>query len=183
MLRNIPLRRYGVRPLPRFLPSLLLAVCAAATTAAARAEPAGTPIDHPLFDANHCLTDIQPSREESAVEFHWGCAEKKLITISCVRDRTGYLGLGPRFARPGWHCNHPLPVLADETGRRISDVAISDPGGPAVWAACAVADLGEFASRPKPYHRTECYRAMIAIGKAVNGTGRHPDAVAGELLP
>jgi hypothetical protein len=119
----------------------LLAVCAAVTTATARAEPAGTPIDHPLFDANHCLTDIQPSREESAVEFHWGCAEKKLITISCVFDRTGYLGLGPRFARPGWHCNHPLPVLEDENGHRISDVAIGDPHGRSVWAACAVADL------------------------------------------
>lgn len=172
-----------MRPGVRCLAGLLLALSGAAITPATGAEPAGTAIDHALFDANHCLTAIRPSPEESAVEFHWGCAKMKLITISCVRDRTGYLGLGPRFARPGWHCNHPLPVLADETGRRISDVAISDPGGPAVWAACAVADLGEFASRPKPYHRTECYRAMIAIGKAVNGTGRHPDAVAGELLP
>jgi hypothetical protein len=183
MFRNIPLRRYGVKPLPRFLPSLLLAVCAAATTAAARAEPAGTPIDHPLFDANHCLTDIQPSREESAVEFHWGCAEKKLITISCVFDHTGYLGLGPRFARPGWHCNHPLPVQEDENGHRISDVAIGDPHGRSVWAACAVADLGDFAARVKPYHGTACYRAMIRIGRAVNRAGRDPDAVGAEILP
>ena len=172
-----------MRPRVRCLAGLMLVLSGAAIIPAIGAEPAGTAIDHALFDANHCLTAIRPSPEESAVEFHWGCAKMKLITISCVLDRTGYLGLGPRFARPGWHCNHPLPVLADETGRRISDVAISDPGGPAVWAACAVADLGEFASRPKPYHRTECYRAMIAIGKAVNGTGRHPDAVAGELLP
>ncbi len=171
------------RNLRVFASAALLALSGAAITPATGAEPAGTAIDHALFDANHCLTDIRPSREESAVEFHWGCAGIKLITISCVLDRTGYLGLGPRFARPGWHCNHPLPVLADETGRRISDVAISDPGGPAVWAACAVADLGEFASRPKPYHRTACYRAMIAIGKAVNGTGRDPQAVAEELLP
>ena len=171
------------RNLRVFASAALLALSGAAITPATGAEPAGTAIDHALFDANHCLTDIRPSREESAVEFHWGCAGIKLITISCVLDRTGYLGLGPRFARPGWHCNHPLPVLADETGRRISDVAISDPGGPAVWAACAVADLGEYASRPKPYHRTECYRAMIAIGKTVNGTGRHPDAVADEIVP
>ena len=52
-----------------------------------------------------------------------------------------------------------------------------------MWAACAVADLGDFASRVKPYHGTPCYRALIAIGKAVNGTGRHPQAVADELLP
>ncbi len=172
-----------MRPLPRSLPSLLLAVCAAATTPSARAEPGGTPIDHPLFDANHCLTDIQPSREESAVEFHWGCAEKTLITIYCVIDRTGYLGLGPRFARPGWHCNHPLPVQEDEKGHRISDVAIGDPHGRSVWAACAVADLGNFAARVKPYHGTACYRAMIRIGKAVNRAGRDPGAVAAEILP
>ncbi len=172
-----------MRPLPRSLPSLLLAVCTAATTPSARAEPDGTPIDHWLFDANHCLTDIQPSREESAVEFHWGCAEKKLITISCVFDRTGYLGLGPRFARPGWHCNHPLPVQEDEKGHRISDVAIGDPHGRSVWAACAVSDLGDYAARVKPYHGTACYRAMIKIGTAVNRAGRDPVAVAAEILP
>ncbi|MCH8095512.1 MAG: hypothetical protein IID53_00345 [Proteobacteria bacterium] len=172
-----------MRPRSRCLAGLMIALSGAAMTPAAGAEPAGTAIDHALFDANHCLTGIRPSGEESAVEFHWGCAKMKLITISCVFDRAGYLGLGPRFARPGWHCNHPLPVLADETGRRISDVAVGDPGGPAVWAACAVADLGEFASRRKPYHRTACYRAMIAIGKAVNGTGRDPQMVADELPP
>ena len=167
----------------RCLAGLLLAFSGAAMTPATGAEPAGTAIDHAFFDANHCLTAIRPARRERAVEFHWGCAKRRLITISCVLDRSGYLGLGPRFARPGWHCNHPLPVLADETGRRISDVAVGDPDGPAVWAACAVADLGDFASRPKPYHKTPCYRAMIAIGKAVNDTGRDPRMVADELLP
>ncbi len=141
------------------------------------------PIDHEFFDANHCLTAIRPARGESAVEFHWGCRESKLVTLSCVFDRTGYLGLGPRFARPGWHCNHPLPVLADETGRRISDVAVGNPDGPAVWAACAVANFGDFASRPKPYHRTRCHGAMIAITGAVNRSGRDPHAVAAEILP
>ena len=172
-----------MRPRSRCLAGLMLALSGAATTPATGGEPAGTAIDHALFDANHCLTAIRPSRGESAVEFHWGCAKMKLITISCVFDRTGYLGLGPRFARPGWHCNHPLPVLADETGRRISDVAISDPDGPAVWAACAVTDLGDFASRPKPYHGTACYGAMIAITGVVNDTGRDPQMVADELLP
>ncbi len=172
-----------MRSLRRCLAGLMLALSGAAMTAAIGAEPAGTAIDHVFFDANHCLTAIRPARAESAVEFHWGCKESRLITLSCVLDRTGYLGLGPRFARPGWHCNHPLPVLADETGRRISDVAVGDLDGPAVWAACAVADLGDFASRPKPYHGTACYRAMIAIGKAVNGTGRDPQAVAAEILP
>ncbi|MCH8092369.1 MAG: hypothetical protein IIC57_08490 [Proteobacteria bacterium] len=172
-----------MRTRSRCLAGLMIALSGAAITPATGAEHAGTALDHAFFDANHCLTAIRPSPADSAVEFHWGCAKMKLITISCVFDRTGYLGLGPRFARPGWHCNHPLPVPADETGRRISDVAVGDPGGPAVWAACAVADLGEFDSRPKPYQKTECYRAMIAIGKAVNGTGRHPDAVADEILP
>ncbi len=183
MFRNNSCEGTRLIPLPRSLNSLLLAVCAAAIISTARAEPNGTPIDHPLFDANPCLTDIQPSGEESAVEFHWGCAEKKLITISCVFDRTGYLGLGLSFARPGWHCNHPLPVLEDERGDRISDVAIGDPHGRSVWAACVVVDLGDFAARVKPYHGTACYRAMIKIKRAVNRTGRDPSAVAAEILP
>jgi hypothetical protein len=162
---------------------MLRAVCAATIISAARAEPNGMPIDHPLFDANPCLTDIQPSREGSAVEFHWGCAEKTIITISCVFDRTGYLGLGPSFARPGWHCNHPLPVLEDEQGDRISDAAIGDPHGRSVWAACIVTDLGDFAARVKPYHGTACYRALIKIGRTVNRTGRDPSAVAAEISP
>lgn len=172
-----------MRPGLGHLAGLSLALSVAAMTPASGAEPAGTPLDHGVFDANHCLTDIRPSPTDSAVEFHWGCKELKLITISCVFDRTGYQGLGPGFARPGWHCNHPLPVLFDESGRRISDVAVGDTAGPAVFAACAVADLGDFASRVKPYHGTPCYRAMIAIAKAVNGTGRHPAQVASEILP
>ncbi|UCH74634.1 MAG: hypothetical protein JSU82_01905 [Rhodospirillales bacterium] len=162
---------------------LIVVLFVAGPTASALAEPAGAPIDHALFDANHCLTEIRASVEESAVEFHWGCPETELITISCVFDRTGYLGLGPDFARPGWHCNHPLPVLEDEDGRRISDIAVGDPHGRSVWAACAVAELGDFAARAKPYHGTACYRAMIAIKTAVNRDGRDPAAVAADILP
>ncbi len=173
----------AVRVGARYLAAAVLAACAAPAAPGARAGPAGTPIAHPLFDANHCLTDIRPSRTESAVEFHWGCAGKNLVTISCVFDRTGYLGLGPEYARPGWHCNHPLPVLEDEAGRRISDVAASDPQGPPVWAACTVPDLGDFATREKPYHATPCYRALIEIAATVNRTGRDPRAVAAEVLP
>ena len=110
----------------------MLAVGAAVVIPAAGAQPAGTPIGFKLFDANHYLTAIRPSREEGAVEFHWGCADSRLITISCVFDRTGYPGLSPRFAQPGWHCNHPLPVLEAERGHRISDVAVGDPRGRSV---------------------------------------------------
>jgi len=183
MFRNIAYVGTWLIPLPRSQYSLVLAVCTAAIISTAVAEPSSTPIDHPLFDANPCLTDIQRLRQGSVVEFHWGCAEKKLITISCVFDRTGYLGLGPSFARPGWHCNYPLPVLEDEKGDRISDVAIGDPHGRSVWAACVVTDLGDFAARVKPYHGTACYRAMIKIERAVNRTGRHPSEVADEILP
>ena len=173
---------YGTGRKRNALAGLLLAVGASAIPAAG-AEPAGAPIGLKLFDANHCLIDIRPSREERAVEFRWGCADSRLITISCVFDRTGYPGLGARFTRPGWHCNHPLPVLEDETGQRISDVAVGDPLGRSVWAACVVADLGAFAARVKPYHGTACYRAMIAIGAEVNRTGRDPRAVAAEMPP
>ena len=175
-------RLYGTGRKRNALAGLLLAVGASAIPAAG-AEPAGAPIGLKLFDANHCLIDIRPSREERAVEFRWGCADSRLITISCVFDRTGYPGLGARFTRPGWHCNHPLPVLEDETGQRISDVAVGDPLGRSVWAACVVADLGAFAARVKPYHGTACYRSMIAIGAEVNRTGRDPRAVAAEMLP
>ncbi len=161
---------------------LLFAACAAAATLPARAEPSGTALAYPLFDANRCLTGLRTLHEEGTVEFIWGCAEKKIITISCVFDRAGYSGLGPRFARPGWHCNHPLPVLGDEKADRVSDVAVGDPRGRSVWAACAVPDLGEFAARVKPYHGTACYRAMIGIGAAVSRTGRHPAEVAAEFL-
>ena len=157
-----------MRPLSRSLFAVLLAACAAAAPAAG-AEPAAGPIVYAPFDANHCLTGIRPSREESAVEFHWGCAGKNLITISCVFDRTGYQGLGPGFARPGWHSNHPLPALADDDGRPRSDVA--------------VADLGGFAVREKPFHRPACWRAMIRIKNTVNRTGRAPAAAAAESVP
>ena len=183
MFRTIPYEGMSLISLPRSLDRLLLAACSAAIVSAVRAEPSGTLINHPLFDANSCLTDIEPSRGGSVVEFHWGCAEREIITISCVFDRTGYLGLGPSFARPGWHCNYPLPVLEDEKGDRISDVAIGDPHGRSVWAACVVTDLGDFAARVKPYHGTACYRAMIKIERAVNRTGRHPSEVADEILP
>ncbi len=163
----------------RWLIVLPLAVCAAA----ADAGPAAAPIAHAAFDANHCLAAIRPSEQDSAVEFHWDCADSKLITMSCVFDRSGYMGLGPEFARPGWHCNHPLPVLEDGNGLRISDVAVGDVHGRAVWAACMVADFGDVGSRVKPYHGTACYRAMIAIGGAVNRTGRDPLAVAAEVVP
>ena len=39
----------------------------------AAAGNAGQALNHALFDANPCLLKIQPSREEPAVEFHWGC--------------------------------------------------------------------------------------------------------------
>ena len=72
-------------------------------------------------------------------------------------------------------------VLLDEAGRRISDVAASDPQGLPVWAACAVADLGDFEARVKPYHGTPCYLAMTRIGGIVNRTGRNPRVVAAEM--
>ena len=148
-----------------------------------RAEIAGAPLVHAPFDANDCLKAIRPSPMKSSVEFHWGCPKKKLLTLSCVFDRAGYQGLGPDFARPGWHCNHPLPVLADESGRRLSDVAVGDVLGHVVWAACAVTDLGDFAMRIKPYHSTACYRVMMRIKSVVNRTGRDPVAVAAEIIP
>ena len=156
---------------------------AAATSVAAPAELEGKPIDHALFDANHCLIAVVPSPDDNGLAFRWGCPDKKLVTMSCVFDRTGYLGLGARFARAGWHCNRPLPALPDENGARVSDVAVSDPQGPPVWAACAVDDFGRFDERPKPYHGTDCYRAMIRMSDTVNRTGRDPHDVATEVLP
>lgn len=143
----------------------------------------GRPIEHALFDANDCLDAVRPVPWDSAIEFHWSCPARELVTISCVFDRFGYHGLGPEFAEPGWHCNHPLPVLEDEGGARISDVAIGDTRGRYVWAACAVTDLGDFAERVKPYHSTACYRALIGIKRAVNREGRDPEAAAAEILP
>ena len=166
---------------PRRAGGIVLAIFGACAGAAAWAEPAATPIDHPLFDANHCLTEIQRAAADGAVRFHWGCPKLKLITISCVYDGTGYLGLGRAFAQPGWHCNHPLPVLPDAQGLRVSDVAVGEPQGAPVWAACAVAELGEFSVREKPYHRSACYRALLRISRTVNRTGRSPREVAAEI--
>ena len=149
----------------------------------AHAETVGAPLAHAPFDANDCLKAIRPSPAESSVEFHWGCPKKKLVTMSCIFDRAGYQGLGPDFARPGWHCNYPLPVLTDQNGRRVSDVAVGDVRGRAVWAACAVTDLGDFAVPSKPYHSSACYRLMMRIKSVVNRTGRDPAAVAAEVIP
>ena len=141
------------------------------------------PITHPLFNANHCLRRIERLVDKGTVVLHWNCGEAKLITMSCVYDRTGYGGLGPRFARPGWHCNYPLPVLADDRGERASDVAVGDVTGPAYWAACFVASYGDFSSRRKPYHRTPCWRALREIGRTVGRGGRSPPEAARDLLP
>ena len=143
----------------------------------ARADPGDAPLDHPLFDANHCLAGV--TRLAGSVEFRWGCPAKHLITIACVFDGTGYPGPG----RPGWHCNHPLPVLEDEHGRRISDVAVGSTGGRAVWAACAVSGLGRFQDPVKPYHGSRCHRAMLGIKEAVNAGGRDPGRAAAEITP
>ena len=158
-----------------------VAVCAGLVPPAAggdgAAEIEDAPLHHPLFDANHCLDGV--TRQGRAVEFHWGCPGKHLITIACVFDIAGYPGSG----RPGWHCNHPLPVLEDEHGRRISDVAVGNPGGRAVWAACATAGLGRFADPVKPYHGTPCNRAMLGIKEAVNARGQDLWAAAAGLPP
>lgn len=151
------------------------------TVGGATTESRDAPLDHPLFDANHCLAGV--TRQAGSVEFHWGCPGKHLITIACVFDGAGYTGPGPGPARPGWHCNHPLPVLEDEHGRRISDVAVGDSGGRAVWAACVTAGLGRFADPVKPYHGTPCHRAMLGIKEAVNTGGQDPWAAAAGLPP
>ena len=101
-----------------------LAVCAGFAQPAAggggTTETGDAPLDYPVFDANHCLTGV--TRQAGSVELHWGCSGKHLITMACVFDGAGYPG--PGLGRAGWHCNHPLPVLEDEDGRRISDVAV-----------------------------------------------------------
>ena len=76
-----------------------------------------------------------------------------------------------------------MPELVDENGRRISDVAVGDVHGRAVWAACAVSHLGDFSERVKPYHAGACYRAMRRIKAVVNRTGRDPAAVAVKVIP
>lgn len=157
----------------------ILPCCGAAGQDGSR--PGDAPLAHRLFDANRCLERIERSPQTGTVVFHWGCGAARMIAMSCVHDRAGYPGLGPHFARPGWHCNHPLPVL-DEVGR-ASDVAVGDVAGRAVWAACFVAGYGDFESRKKPYHGTPCWRALRGIGRAVNRTRRSPGEVAPDILP
>ena len=159
---------------------VLVMVSGAAWAGPGRAE--GGPITHRLFDANHCLDRIQRRAGKGTVVFYWKCPEAKMITMSCVMDRAGYPGLGPRFARPGWHCNYPLPVPGGPGEERAGDVAVGDVTGQAHWAACFVASYGDFAAREKPYHRTPCWRAMRDITQAVRRHGRDPAAVARELL-
>ncbi len=177
-------RHRGMARALRWLPAMLTLIIGwGAAPAGGSGLSDARPIIHPLFDANHCLRKIERLVGKGTVVLHWNCGKAKLITMSCVYDRTGFGGLGPRFARPGWHCNYPLPVLADERGERASDVAVGDVGGPAYWAACFVASYGEFASRAKPYHRTPCWQALREIGRAVRRDGRSPAEAARDLLP
>ena len=170
--------------MPRAMALALVLIIGWGAAAAVASGPAdGEPITHRLFDANHCLGNIQRRADKGTVEFHWKCGRAKMITMSCVMDRAGYQGLGPRFARPGWHCNYPLPIAVGPGEERAGDVAVGDVTGKAYWAACFVAGYGDFASREKPYHRTPCWRAMRDISRAVGQHGRDPTAVARELLP
>lgn len=165
----------------RYGAALALILAGAGTSAAGPGRAGDAPLVHRLFDANHCLERIERSEMRGTVVFRWGCGAARMITMSCVHDPAGYHGLGPRFARPGWHCNYPLPVLEDSG--RASDVAVGDVSGPAVWAACFVAEYGDFAAREKPYHRTRCWRALRDVGRAVNRDGLDPAAVARGILP
>ena len=163
--------------------ALALGIGWGAASAAVSGPADGQPIVHRLFDANHCLGRIQRRADRGTVVFNWKCGKARLITMSCVMDRAGYQGLGRRFARPGWHCNYPLPVPIGPGAERAGDVAVGDVGGYAYWAACFVSSYGDFASRQKPYHRTPCWRAMRDIWQAVRRHGRNPAAVARDLLP
>lgn len=141
------------------------------------------PIVHRLFDANHCLQRIERSEPTRTVVMHWGCGAEKMISMTCVYDRLGYQGLGPEFARSGWHCNYPLPVLVDEWGSRASDVAVGDVGGPVYWAACFVSDYGAFDARVKPYHGSGCWKALRRIGEAVRRQRSSPAEAVRTLPP
>ncbi|NIQ95112.1 MAG: hypothetical protein GWN87_13565, partial [Desulfuromonadales bacterium] len=94
----------------------------------------------------------------------------------------GYHGLGPDFARPGWHCNYPLPVLIEDDGERASDVAVGDVRGAVFWAACRVESYGDVTKRIKPYHNAPCWKALRVISDTVRATGRDP-AQALDRLP
>lgn len=135
-----------------------------------------------LFDANHCLEKTKTFPSGDGVDFYWGCGDKKYITMECVVDKAGYRDFGPQYSPPGWHCNRPLPVLKLDGAHRIADVAVGSVGGKVAWAACFVDSYGDFNSREKPYHNTECYRALERIQRIVNQTQRDPNEVAKELL-
>lgn len=116
------------------------------------------------------------------IDFYWGCGDKKYITMECAVDKHGYQHLDSQYPTAGWHCNRPLPVLKLDGVNRISDVSVVRAGGKAAWAGCFVGGYGDFNSREKPYHKTECYRALRRIQSIVNQTQRDPNEVAKELL-
>jgi hypothetical protein len=142
----------------------------------------GSEIDHPLFDANHCLERFQTTPSGDTVEFYWGCGETKYITMECVYDNAGYQDLGRQYLPGGWHCNWPLPALRLDGVSRIADVAVRSAGKEKAWAGCFVNSYGDFNSPKKPYHDTACYRALQRIHTIVNQTQRDPRKVAKDLL-
>jgi len=141
----------------------------------------GSEMDHPLFDANHCLERIQTTPSGDTVEFYWGCGEKKYLTMECVYDKAGYQDLRPDYSAAGWHCNWPLPTLRLDGVSRIADVAVRSAGDEVAWAACFVESYGDVNSPKKPYHDTACYRALLRIHTIVNQTQRDPREVAKNL--
>ncbi len=141
----------------------------------------GSEMDHPLFDANHCLEQIQTPPAGDTIEFYWGCGEKKYLTMECVYDKAGYQDLGHPYSPAGWHCNWPLPTLKLDGVSRIADVAVRSAGDEVAWAACFVESYGDFNSPKKPYHDTACYRALQRIHTIVNQTQRDPRQVAKNL--
>lgn len=181
--RVVTNRRNGAVHVLRKAAAFALVFGLGSVSASASGPTGAEPIPHPMFDANHCLTGIERSARTSTVVMRWGCGTARFISMSCVFDRSGYGGLGPKFAKPGWHCNYPLPVLAEDGGERASDLAVGDVSGAVYWAACFVASYGDFAARDKPYHRTPCWKALRDIGRAVKRSGRSPADVAGDLLP
>ena len=140
-----------------------------------------TSIDNRLFDANHCLKTIKISPSGEGMDFHWGCGEKKYITMECAIDIAAQHH-SAQNSTAGWHCNRPLPVLKLDGVNRIADVAVGRVGNKAAWAGCFVDSYGDFNSREKPYHSTACYRALATIQRIVNQTQRDPKEVAKELL-
>ncbi len=169
--------------------ALLAAIVAPASGVAGADRPPGgggavirefVPVANRLFDANHCMERIVPSGD--GVAFHWGCGDRKLVSMECVYDAAGFRDLAPTFAPRGWHCNRPLPKIAIEGNGRIGDVAVRSVGDGVAWAACFVESYGDFATREKPYHGTACYRALMRLHEEVNRTQRNPGEVAREIL-